>query len=96
MDEVEEIAIELDCEGVTAQKDDDESGSRYELTFDLQNLTTLEAEIKKKGLDVENLEQRLIPIHRVELTGNDIDTVEKFYTNMQEVEEIKNIYDNVE
>lgn len=96
LEEVEEIAIELDCEEVTEPKEDQEElGHNFELKFDLQNMVTLENSIKEKGLQVDNVEQRLIPIHKIELTSDEKLLVDKFYTVMQEVAEINNIYDNL-
>lgn len=97
--DVEEIGIELDCEEVEEVNDVDseEPGLRFELTFNLQNLQKLEDDLKAKGLEVETVEKRLIPQHRVLLAAGDDALVEKFYAAMMnEVPEVKNVFNNIE
>jgi transcriptional/translational regulatory protein YebC/TACO1 len=95
--EVEEIAIEVDCEEVNELKDDQEElGRCFELRFDLQNIAKLEEELKSKGFVVENIEQRLVPQYKITLPEDENAAVQKLYSLFQEYEDIKNIFDNLE
>ncbi|KAE9553614.1 hypothetical protein FO519_003159 [Halicephalobus sp. NKZ332] len=93
VEDVEELAIELDCEEVT--KVEEEDGDRLEFTTDASNLSKVETALTEKGFSVESAETELIAIHPVTLSEVESGVVEKFYEQLQEIEEVKQIYDNL-
>lgn len=96
LEEIEEIAIELNCEEVYEIHEDESAASCFELRFDLQNEQKLEDEIKAKGLVLEDVKKRLIPHQKMPINDGDSVLIDKFYAAMQEIEEIQNVFDNVD
>jgi translational activator of cytochrome c oxidase 1 len=94
VEDVEELAIELDCEEVV--KIDEEDGPKLEFTTEIGNLNKVENALTEQGYTVELAEAQLIPLHPVPISDSDAAIVEKFYEQLQEIEEIKQIFDNVE
>ncbi|KAI6177598.1 putative transcriptional regulatory protein [Aphelenchoides bicaudatus] len=97
--DVEETAIELDCEEVeeVTEENPEEPGPRFELTFQLQNMEKLEDSIKGSGLNLEGIESRMIPHTRIAITEDDAALVGKFYDAMlNEIVEVKNVFDNLD
>lgn len=96
LEEVEEIAIELNCEEVYETQEDESAAPCFELRFDLQNEQKLEDEIKARGLVLEDIKKRLIPHQKMAINDGDSVLIDKFYAAMQEIEEIQNVFDNVD
>lgn len=95
LEQVEEAAIELDCEEVTEFTAEDGT-KKYELTFGLSNLSSLESKLQQHGFVVESAEARLVSEHLVSVTSEEAEIVERFYTLVQEIEDVTNIFDNIE
>lgn len=93
VDDVEELAIELDCEEVT--KVEEEDGDRLEFVTEALNVSKVESALSEKGFSVESAETELIALHPVTLSEAESEVVEKFYEQLQEIEEVKQIYDNL-
>uniref|UniRef100_A0A7E4ZT02 Transcriptional regulatory protein n=1 Tax=Panagrellus redivivus TaxID=6233 RepID=A0A7E4ZT02_PANRE len=93
VEDVEELAIELDCEEVTALNDD---GEKLEFTTEPNNVSKLESELAAKGYTIELAETQLIPLHAITVSEAESTLVEKFYEALQDVEEVKQIFDNID
>jgi translational activator of cytochrome c oxidase 1 len=93
VEDVEELAIELDCEEVV--KIDEEDGPKLEFTTEVGSLNKVESSLTQKGFTIELAEAQLIPIHPIPMSETDASIVEKFYEQLQEVEEVKQIFDNI-
>uniref|UniRef100_A0AC34FEG4 Translational activator of cytochrome c oxidase 1 n=1 Tax=Panagrolaimus sp. ES5 TaxID=591445 RepID=A0AC34FEG4_9BILA len=94
VEDVEELAIELDCEEVA--KVDEEDGPKLEFTTEVGNLNKVESALSQQGYNVEMAESQLIPLHPVIISDAEATIVGQFYEQLQEIEEIKQIFDNVE
>uniref|UniRef100_A0A914ZCD9 Uncharacterized protein n=1 Tax=Panagrolaimus superbus TaxID=310955 RepID=A0A914ZCD9_9BILA len=94
VEDVEELAIELDCEEVV--KVDEEDGPKLEFTTEIGNLNNVENALTQQGYNVELAESQLIPLHAVSISDAEATIVGQFYDQLQEIEEIKQIFDNVE
>ncbi|KAI6234999.1 hypothetical protein M3Y95_00005100 [Aphelenchoides besseyi] len=90
--QLEEVAIEFDCEELKTIYEDDEK--KYELQFQFGTLSNAEESFKSKGFNVETTEVRLIPQHAIPMSTRENEVVEKLYSLLDDVEEVKNIFDN--
>ncbi|KAI6215528.1 hypothetical protein M3Y94_00395400 [Aphelenchoides besseyi] len=90
--QLEEVAIEFDCEELKTIYEDDEK--KYELQFQFGTLSNAEKSFKSKGFNVETTEVRLIPQHAIPMSTRENEVVEKLYSLLDDVEEVKNIFDN--
>ncbi|KAI6201828.1 hypothetical protein M3Y96_00883800 [Aphelenchoides besseyi] len=90
--QLEEVAIEFDCEEMKTIYEGDEE--KYELQFQFGTLPNAEESFKNKGFNVETTELRLIPQHAIPMSTQENEVIEKFYSLLDEVEEVKNIFDN--
>lgn len=94
LEDVEELAIELDCEDVS--KVIEEDGEKFEFTTSPNNVTKIESTLSDKGFKIEVAETELVAHHTITLSDADSALIEKFYESLQEVEQVKQIYDNLE
>uniref|UniRef100_A0AC34REI8 Uncharacterized protein n=1 Tax=Panagrolaimus sp. JU765 TaxID=591449 RepID=A0AC34REI8_9BILA len=94
LEDVEELAIELDCEDVS--KVVEEEGEKFEFTTSPNNVTKVESALSDKGFKIEAAETELVAQHAISLSAADSALVEKFYESLQELEEVKQIYDNLQ
>jgi len=93
LDQMEEIGIELDCEEVTLVA---EEVKKFELICDPKKVANVEADLMKMGFSVDSAEIQFRALHPSPLQGEDATKVEKFYEMIQEDENIKQIFDNIE
>uniref|UniRef100_A0A1I7ZX26 Translational activator of cytochrome c oxidase 1 n=1 Tax=Steinernema glaseri TaxID=37863 RepID=A0A1I7ZX26_9BILA len=94
LEQMEEIAIELDCEEVT--KTEEEEGAKFELVCEPANLSKIESKLSAQGFTIEDARVELRALHPIPLGGADSERVEKFYELLQEDESVVNIFDNIE
>ncbi|CAD5215018.1 unnamed protein product [Bursaphelenchus okinawaensis] len=94
LEEMEEVGIELDCEEVVVFEKRDE-GVAIELTVENGKMHKVESALGEKGYVVENSQVKLIPLHAIEVSEQDMDTINKFYEYMDEVDEVQQIHDNI-
>ncbi|KAI6240064.1 hypothetical protein M3Y99_00490800 [Aphelenchoides fujianensis] len=90
--QLEEVAIEFDCEELKTVHEED--GTKFELQFGPDALANIEENFKSKGFAVEGVESRLIAHHHVAISDQESEVIDKFYSLLDEIEEVKNIYDN--
>ncbi|KAK0420874.1 hypothetical protein QR680_014939 [Steinernema hermaphroditum] len=69
LEQMEEIAIELDCEEVT--KVDDEEGAKFELVCDPGSLSKLESKLSSQWFTVEDAQIELRAFHPIPLSEAD-------------------------
>lgn len=92
---MEEIGIELECEEVVKTEVDDES-EKFELVCDPRKLNAIESKIESFDFNIVLAETQLRPINeRVRVNDSDALHIENFYEVFNEVEHVKQIYDNL-
>lgn len=94
-EKAEEIGIELDCEQVDAIEGDD-GKTKYEMLCDPKQVTSVEDGLVSQGLVVESAEAEMRPKHPISLSEADQKLVEKLYEFLQEDENVKQIFDNIQ
>ncbi|CAD6197576.1 unnamed protein product [Caenorhabditis auriculariae] len=92
LEEIEEIAIEKECEEVTEV---DEDGRKFELVCDAKEVNKIEGQLSKEGFTVFSAEAGFRALHPVTVPLADSTKIETFYELLQEDEQVRQIYDNV-
>ncbi|GMT18028.1 hypothetical protein PFISCL1PPCAC_9325, partial [Pristionchus fissidentatus] len=94
-EKAEEMGIELDCEQIDSVEGE-EGKAKYEMLCDPKHVGSVEEGLVKQGLVIESAEVEMRPKHPIALSEADQKVVEKFYEFLQEDENVKAIYDNIQ
>uniref|UniRef100_A0AAF5DG82 General transcription and DNA repair factor IIH helicase subunit XPD n=1 Tax=Strongyloides stercoralis TaxID=6248 RepID=A0AAF5DG82_STRER len=96
LSEVEEAAIEYDVEEVEELESGNEGeGKQYELYCDKKDFYSIESKISESNFIIENAMIKMKAVFPISLSEEDMKKVEAFYKAFTQLEDVKNIFDNI-
>ncbi|GMR41982.1 hypothetical protein PMAYCL1PPCAC_12177, partial [Pristionchus mayeri] len=94
-EKAEEMGIELDCEQVEAIEGED-GKTKFEMLCEPNQLSSVEEGLSSQGLVIESAENEMRPKHPISISEADQKLVDKLYEYLQENENVKQIFDNIQ
>uniref|UniRef100_A0A2A6BJF1 Taco-1 n=1 Tax=Pristionchus pacificus TaxID=54126 RepID=A0A2A6BJF1_PRIPA len=94
-EKAEEMGIELDCEQVDSIEGED-GKTKFEMLCEPKQVNIVEEGLSSQGLVIESAETEMRPKHPISLSEADQKVVEKFYEFLQDDENVKQIFDNIQ
>ena len=94
LEEMQEVAIDVEAEEV-AEAEDDDGRPGFELITDLHDLAKVESGLREKGILIREADTGFVPLHFIQIPDAERDIVGKFYEALMTEEDLTKIYTNI-